>query len=143
MGLAGEALVTKRFLDYFAAAILRQKRLQRQLGHVLEGLKEVLPQVSLDERTAGQLTELRIVPLTVSSRWWTGWRILSSFARRFAGFSGLLCITKYWTAVCGRSPMAFKDFSEWCGMWHALSARPSDWRSTANSLRRSRYPGRG
>ena len=90
MGLAGEALVTKCFLDDFAAGMLRQKRLQRQLGHVLEGLREILPQVSLDERTAGQLTELRDRASDCQQSLVDRMADFEQFSRRFAGFSGRL-----------------------------------------------------
>jgi two-component system sensor histidine kinase and response regulator WspE len=59
MGLAGEALVTSRGLDDFAADMLREKRLQHQLGRALEGLRDMLPAVALNESTAGRLIELR------------------------------------------------------------------------------------
>ena len=90
MGLAGEALVTKRFLDDFAADMLRQKRLHRQLGEVLEGLREMLPQTSLNERTAGRLAELRERASDCQRSLVERMTDFELFRRRFVGFSGRL-----------------------------------------------------
>jgi two-component system sensor histidine kinase and response regulator WspE len=59
MGLAGEALMTSRWLDAFAADMLRLKRLQRQLNQGLERLRDWLPATSLDDRAAGLLIDVR------------------------------------------------------------------------------------
>jgi two-component system sensor histidine kinase and response regulator WspE len=59
MGLAGEALVASRWLDAFAADLSRLKQLHNHLRRTLEGLREVFPEVSPDERIAGQWIELR------------------------------------------------------------------------------------
>jgi two-component system sensor histidine kinase and response regulator WspE len=87
MGLAGEALVTSRWLDAFAADMLRLKRLQHHLGQVLDGLRDSLPAASLDDRTAGRLTELR--DQAADCRRSVGERLtdLELFDLRFAGFS--------------------------------------------------------
>jgi two-component system sensor histidine kinase and response regulator WspE len=90
MGLAGEALVTSRYLDDFAADMLRQKRLQHQFSQVLEGLRDLLPAVSLNERAAGRLMELR-ERIAVSQRALA--ERMSSFElfhRRFVNFSSRL-----------------------------------------------------
>jgi two-component system sensor histidine kinase and response regulator WspE len=90
MGLAGEALVTSRWLDIFAADMLRLKRLQLQLGQGLEGLRGFLPPASLDERTVGRLNELR--DLAADGRLSMAERLtdLELFDRRFEGFSSRL-----------------------------------------------------
>jgi two-component system, chemotaxis family, sensor histidine kinase and response regulator WspE len=87
MGLAGEALVTSRWLDAFGADMLRLKRLQHQLGQVLDGLRDSLPAASLDERTAGRLTELRDRASDCQRS--VGERLtdLERFDLRFVGFS--------------------------------------------------------
>ena len=87
MGLAGEAVVTSRWLDAFTADMLRLKRLQHQLGQVLDGLRNSLPPASLDERTAGRLTELR--DRAADCRRSVAERLtdLDLFDRRFVGFS--------------------------------------------------------
>jgi len=90
MGLAGEALVTKRFLDDFAMDLLRQKRLQYQLGQVFEGLREMLPGASLNERTAGRLTELRDRSSDCQRSLVDRMADFELFRRRFVGFSGRL-----------------------------------------------------
>jgi two-component system sensor histidine kinase and response regulator WspE len=90
MGLAGEALVTNRFLDDFVTGMLRQKRLQHQLGQVLEGLREMLPQTSLDERIAGRLTELRDRAFDCQRSLVERMEDFELFRRRFVGFSGRL-----------------------------------------------------
>jgi two-component system sensor histidine kinase and response regulator WspE len=59
MGLAGEALMASRWLDEFAADLLRLKQFQRQLGQSLESLGESIRGVALDERTSENLTDLR------------------------------------------------------------------------------------
>jgi two-component system sensor histidine kinase and response regulator WspE len=59
MGLAGEALMTSRWLDAFAADMLRLKRLQHRLNQGLERLRDLLPATSLDDRAAGLLMDVR------------------------------------------------------------------------------------
>jgi len=90
MGLAGEALVTQRFLNEFAADLLRQKRLQHRLGQVWDGLREMLPEASLNERTAGRLTELRDRSSDCQRSLVDRMADFELFRRRFAGFSGRL-----------------------------------------------------
>jgi two-component system sensor histidine kinase and response regulator WspE len=87
MGLAGEALVTSRWLDVFAADMLRLKRRQHQLGQVLDGLRDSLPEGSLDERAAGRLSEVR--ERAADCRRLVAERLtdLELFDRRFVGFS--------------------------------------------------------
>ena len=91
MGLAGEAVVTSRWLDTFTADMLRLKRLQHQLGQILDALRNSLPPTSLDERTAGRLTELR--DRTADCRRSVAERLtdLDLFDRRFVGFSTRFC----------------------------------------------------
>jgi len=104
MGLAGEALVTTRWLDTFTADMLRLKRLQHQLGQVLDGLRDSLPPASLDERTAGRLIELRdraaVCRRSVAERLTD----LDLFDRRFAGFS-----TRLYYAVLDCRMRPFSD----------------------------------
>jgi two-component system, chemotaxis family, sensor histidine kinase and response regulator WspE len=59
LGLAGEALVASRWLDSFAARMLRMKRLQRELGQSVENLRGSLIAANLEDRTAGRLAELQ------------------------------------------------------------------------------------
>ena len=59
MGLAGEALMTSRWLEAFTADLLRLKQSQRQLSQSIESLRSSLPAASLSERTSGKLIELR------------------------------------------------------------------------------------
>ena len=59
MGLAGEGLMASRWLDGFAADLLRLKKFHSQLGQSLESLRESIPATSLNELTSGKLTELR------------------------------------------------------------------------------------
>ena len=59
MGLAGEALMTSRWLEAFAADLLRLKQSQRQLGQSIDSLRDSLPAASLTERTSGKLIELQ------------------------------------------------------------------------------------
>lgn len=59
LGLAGEALVASRWLDAFAARMLRMKRLQRELGQSVENLRGSLIASNLEDRTAGRLSELQ------------------------------------------------------------------------------------
>jgi two-component system sensor histidine kinase and response regulator WspE len=87
MGLAGEALVTSRWLDAFGADMLRLKRYQYQLGQVLERLRDSLPAASLDERITGRLADLR--KQAADCRQSVAERLadLELFDRRFASFS--------------------------------------------------------
>jgi two-component system, chemotaxis family, sensor histidine kinase and response regulator WspE len=59
MGLAGEALMTSRWLEAFAGDLLRLKQSQRQLGQSIDSLREFLPATSLNEHTSAKLIELR------------------------------------------------------------------------------------
>ena len=87
MGLAGEALVTARWIDEFSTEMLRLKRRQRQLDQSLEGLRDLLPPGALDERAVGKLNELR--DLATAGRQSLGERLtdLELFDRRFVNFS--------------------------------------------------------
>jgi len=75
MGLAGEALVASRWLDGFAADLLRLKRLQQQLNQTLDGLRDFFPVTSINERTSGQLIELRIELPVANGLWRNAWWI--------------------------------------------------------------------
>src|SRR5580700_10810581 len=59
MGLAGEALMTSRWLEAFAGDLLRLKQSQRQLGQSIDSLRDFLPANSLNEHTSAKLIELR------------------------------------------------------------------------------------
>src|ERR1700677_2024806 len=59
MGLAGEALMTSRWLEAFAEDLLRLKQSQRQLGQSIESLRDSLSAASLNEQTSAKLLELR------------------------------------------------------------------------------------
>ena len=87
MGLAGEALVTSRWLDVFAANMLRLKRHQLQLGQGLEALRDLLPSASLDERIVGRLNELRDLAADDRHSMAERWTDLELFDHRFAVFS--------------------------------------------------------
>ena len=87
MGLAGEALVTSRWLDAFSADMLRLKRQQHQLGQLLDSLRDSLPAASLDERAAGRLTDLRDRAVDCQRSVMERLTDLESFDRRFVGFS--------------------------------------------------------
>jgi two-component system sensor histidine kinase and response regulator WspE len=104
MGLAGEARVTSRWLDAFAADMLRLKRLHHRLSQVLDGLRDSLPSASLDERAAGRLTELR--DRAADCRGSVAERLtdLELFDRRFAGFS-----TRLYHAVLDCRMRPFSD----------------------------------
>jgi two-component system, chemotaxis family, sensor histidine kinase and response regulator WspE len=91
LGLAGEALVASRWLDSFAARMLRLKRLERDLGQAVENLRSSLLTASLDERAVGRLAE-------VQGRASTSQRFLADtiaelelFDRRFVNLSTRLC----------------------------------------------------
>ncbi len=90
MGLAGEALVASRWLDGFAVDLLRLKRLQHQLGQTLEGLREISPAVAANDRTSGQLLELRYRAASCQRSLADCLADLELFDRRFVNFSARL-----------------------------------------------------
>jgi two-component system sensor histidine kinase and response regulator WspE len=90
MGLAGEALVASRWLDGFATDLLGLKRLQRQLGQTLEGLRDILPAAASNDRTYGQLIELRDRAASCQRSLADRLADLELFDRRFVNFSARL-----------------------------------------------------
>lgn len=58
LGLAGESLVEARWLDPFARALLRLKRMQQELGKTVEALRESLAGLPLNEHTQTHLATL-------------------------------------------------------------------------------------
>ena len=58
-GLAGESLVASRWVDGFAADLLRLKRLQNDLIRLVGSIRQSLAEASLSERAQGQLAELQ------------------------------------------------------------------------------------
>jgi two-component system, chemotaxis family, sensor histidine kinase and response regulator WspE len=90
MGLAGEALVASRWLDGFATDLLGLKRLQHQLGQTLEGLRDIFPAVASNERTSGQLIELRDRAASCQRSLAGRLADLELFDRRFVNFSARL-----------------------------------------------------
>ena len=90
MGLAGEALVASRWLDGFAKDLLGLKRLQHQLGQTLEGLRDILPAVASNDRTSGQLIELRDRAASCQRSLADRLADLELFDRRFVNFSARL-----------------------------------------------------
>ncbi len=57
MGLAGESLVEARWLQPFAASLLRLKRLQAQLGDDLGALGQTLPEHAASQRSRDLLAD--------------------------------------------------------------------------------------
>lgn len=90
MGLAGEAVVSSRWLDSFAAGMLRLKRLQHQLGRAIEGLADFLPAGSLNERVAGRFADLRDRAGDCERSLAQRISDLELFDRRFVSFSARL-----------------------------------------------------
>lgn len=87
LGLAGEARVASRWLDSFVVRLLRLKRLERDLGRVVENLRSSLATASLDERAAGRLAELQS-SATTSQRFLADTIAeLELFDRRFVNLS--------------------------------------------------------
>ncbi len=87
MGLAGEGLMASRWLDGFAADLLQLKRFQHQLGQTLEGLRDFLPEGSLNERTSGRLIDLRDRAAACQGSLTELLTDLELFDRRFVNFS--------------------------------------------------------
>jgi two-component system, chemotaxis family, sensor histidine kinase and response regulator WspE len=87
MALAGEALVTSRWLNSFATNALRLKQLHYELGQTLEGLCDLLPVAALNERARGQLVSAR--DRLAGCQLWQAGRLtdLDLFDRRFVSFS--------------------------------------------------------
>ena len=90
MGLAGEALVASRWLDGFAADLLRLKRLQHQVGKTLEGLRDAIPESVSNERISGPLAEARECAASCQRSLADRMADLELFDRRFANFSSRL-----------------------------------------------------
>lgn len=59
LGLAGESRVESRWLKPFSESLLRLKRLHRETGKTLEGLREALSEQVLGERAEIALADLR------------------------------------------------------------------------------------
>ena len=58
LGLAGESLVESRWLRPFSDSMQRLKRMQSDLEHTLDGLRQELQTENLSERSAGQIKTL-------------------------------------------------------------------------------------
>jgi two-component system sensor histidine kinase and response regulator WspE len=87
LGLAGEALVASRWLDSFARDLLQLKRLQNQLSQTLDGLRDFLPVVAVNERASGRLIDLRDRAASCQRSLAERLADLELFERRFVGFS--------------------------------------------------------
>ena len=87
LGLAGDSLVASRWLDGFATDLLRFKRMQNDLVHMVNGVAQSLGQLDLSERTRGQLLELQ--DKTAGCQQLLGTRLeeLELFDRRFLNLS--------------------------------------------------------
>jgi two-component system, chemotaxis family, sensor histidine kinase and response regulator WspE len=59
LGLAGESLVESRWLEPYAASMLRLKRLHRDVGKKLDGLREILAELAPNARTETALADAR------------------------------------------------------------------------------------
>ncbi len=59
LGLAGESLVSSRWLDTYTADSARLKRVQYELSRSLDGLRQSLAAAGLGERVVGRLEEAR------------------------------------------------------------------------------------
>ncbi len=87
LGLAGEARVEARWLDPFARALQRVKRLQTDFSQTLDALQDALSGAPLDERTRGLLAHARVK--ASECRQFLGERLvdLESFDRRSSNLS--------------------------------------------------------
>ncbi len=87
LGLAGETLMASRWLDSFAARMLRMKHLQRELGQSVENLRGSLLATSLEEQTVGRFSELQGRATTCQRFLNDTIAELDLFDRRFANLS--------------------------------------------------------
>ena len=87
MGLAGEALMASRWLQAFAADLLRLKQSQHQLGQSIESLRDSITTNSLSEQTSGKLIELRDRAANCRESLAEGMSGFELFEHRFVGFS--------------------------------------------------------
>jgi two-component system sensor histidine kinase and response regulator WspE len=59
LGLAGETVVASRWVHSFATDLLRLKRLQNEVAQSLNGLRQQLAEMEVDERTQSQFIDLQ------------------------------------------------------------------------------------
>ena len=85
MGLAGEALMASRWLEAFAADLLRMKKSQHQLGQSIEGLRDSV--ISVNDRTSQQLIQLRDQAANCQESLAARMSGFELFEHRFVGFS--------------------------------------------------------
>jgi two-component system, chemotaxis family, sensor histidine kinase and response regulator WspE len=87
LGLAGESVVASRWLDGFAAELLRFKRLHNELNKSVNSVRESLAGMDLNDRVRGQLSELQ--SKTASCRQTLADRLeeMELFDRRFLNLS--------------------------------------------------------
>jgi two-component system, chemotaxis family, sensor histidine kinase and response regulator WspE len=79
--------VASRWLDGFAADLMRLKRFQYQLGQTLDGLRHSFSEVFLNERASGRLTELWDRAANCQRSLAERLVDLEQFDRRFVNFS--------------------------------------------------------
>ena len=87
MGIAGEALVTSRWVDAFGKDLLRLKRFQYEIDQGLQAICHSFPEISVDEQVAEKFSHLRDRTMNFQKSLTTRLLEFDLFDRRFASFS--------------------------------------------------------
>jgi two-component system sensor histidine kinase and response regulator WspE len=87
LGLAGEAVVASRWLDAFAAELLRFKRLQNELHKSVNAVRESLAGIDLNDRVRGQLIDLQSKAASCHQTLGARLEDIELFDRRFLNLS--------------------------------------------------------
>ena len=87
MGIAGEALVTSRWVDAFGKDMLRLKRFQFEIDQSLQAMRDSFPEIALNEQVAEKFGQLRDRTMNFQKSLTTRLLEFDLFDRRFASFS--------------------------------------------------------